>query len=240
MEPAVVSVVGADLVQTSGGLDANCLWLSHFNTSSFVEEVSGLDTPVTSCSVDNDIYKFGFGSIQFNTAPIVPAHFIISNGGLDLGAGDWTIDFWIRPEQVNGVRTILTGNKAVPNAPDTIGPLMITIEDGDVQFYLSTDGSTWDLAEGEVIGSVLAGTWYHVLLQRDGDDVTSYLDGTAGATADVTGETLYDNGDYWTVGYDPQGEAGGDNPYIGHLDELRFCDIPRVSADFSPPTTEYD
>jgi hypothetical protein len=129
----------------------------------------------------------GAGSIELTTSSI----FTINNWGnrsdKQFGTDSFTIETWVKFTQDTSAGQIVLAN----HAPGVGAGLDIAIYNGNLVYNLSSTGSTPDIAQSSVIGTVTANTWYHVALVRNNDNITGYLDGIAGATVTSTASIYY-------------------------------------------------
>jgi len=140
-------------------------------------------------------------------------------------AGDWTVDFRIRPTSVAGTHTIAHFHKTA----DVRG--LHIYSNGTA--LLVDNGST---ASGISAGTIAINTWYHVAVTRQSGTTKLWLDGTL-----IDSEAAQDYGDndsYCMIGRYYGGAATGE--FAGHVDEFRVSKgIARWTANFTPPTRAY-
>lgn len=184
----------------------------------------------------------------------------------DIGATDFTIEFWIKgaaadnraTARCGGIYGWIEGNTVVDrdrfNQRRSFG---IALTSGRVAFGLVTDNDLWTLCGGR---SVLDGQWHHVAVQRTLSGAMSiYIDGTLDAQASgPAGDLSYpDNGTpgnycgpsgnqscansdpYIVIGAEKH-DAGSAYPsFRGWLDELRLSTVRRYSSSFTPPAQPF-
>lgn len=202
----------------SGGIDAYTTLMLHFNnnltdSSSSPKSVSG-----ASVTFNNSIYKFGSYSANFAGwyANVTP-----SGTALQMGTGDFTIDFWMYPTNVTAYRTAITSSTSGVSATSFLARV--------------TDNSYFQVFVGDTAytssGTISTNQWYHVAVVRNSGAVNVYLNGVSvasgvGNTKNLTEEMRYIGGG---LGY-----------FAGQIDEVRFSKgIARWTAGFTPPTSEY-
>lgn len=140
------------------------------------------------------------------------------SAAISLSTGDFTIECWSYSSGVwftnymsSGVGIAITG----------------TI------YYLSTDGSTWNIANGVSIGTWTANQWNHFAFVRNGSVFTPYVNGVAGTTSS-TASAITTNGQAYGIGNNAQGNTGP----IGHVSNFRIVKGTAVyTAAFTPPTS---
>lgn len=175
--------------------------------------------------------KFGTGAATFDgngdylTIP--------DNALLEVGSGDFTIEAWV-------YITSSTGFKSFVSKLLGFGPYLLAVNGTTFVYYLSSNGTSWDVASGVSGGTVSINTWTHLALVRNGSTVTPYLNGTAG-TSTTTTATLIDNSHAFLIGADQGTPAGNYVDFFnGRVDELRFTKgVARYTANFTPPTAAF-
>lgn len=208
--------------------------LLHFNDSdgstTFNDESGKTWTAAGNAQIDTSDNKFGTGSGLFDGA----GDYITTTDTTDwdIGSGDFTIDFWYRPTALGNYNLCGQGEDTLNLSlwswyvqQDGVNKIMGVIISGSTQYQaLST-------------GTVVAGNWYHVAVVRNGNDLTTYLNGVGGTPKNVTGITANNSSEAVSIG-----RLGSRNALYtnGRIDEFRFSKgIARWTANFTPPTQEY-
>lgn len=143
------------------------------------------------------------------------------------GSGDFTIDLWARLARTSGIQILVAQRADVDNRWNLF--LNFSAAQG-LGFYWKPTESY--LVQGSNAGWS-TGTWYHIAVTRNGNEFKIYRDGTALATATLSG-ALPDLNALVYVG------GTADGMFAGHIDELRISKgIARWIANFTPPTDEY-
>jgi hypothetical protein len=197
---------------------------------------------------------FGTGSGQVDRVKIP----LNGNTKANIGAGDFTIEVWIRGNESDndpagscgtGEAAWITGNifidRDVFNSGD-FGDFGLSLYDGRVAF-----GATRDSSGATICGSrnVLDGTWHHVAVTRQASNgrLQLYVDGqldaeaaSTGATGDISYRvgrgTQYPDSDPFLVLAAEKHDAGSGFPsFNGSLDELRLSTTIRYNGNFTRP-----
>jgi hypothetical protein len=176
-------------------------------------------TAVGNAQVDTAQSQFGGASAYFDGTD----DYLVANGDFSQ-AGDFTIECWFRAGRVSGVQNFMTiGNENT----------------GRVTFYI--DGSTlkYDtygaggLPKFSATGTISINTWYHIAAVRSGGTITIYRDGTSVGTASSSGIVGNSTNAYFGAISDSNSD------YQGHLDEIRYSNTARYTANFTPSTTPF-
>lgn len=168
--------------------------------------------------------KFGGSSILFDgTGDYLQME---GNNDFAFGTGDFTIDFWVRPNSVSGSQNLYDSR---PASTDGLYPTIYM--NGTSLRYLVSGA---DRITGATV--LATGTWYHVALVRSGGSTKLYLNGTQ------EGSTYTDSNAYINGASRPRHGCNRDasSCFNGWTDELRVSKgIARWTSNFTPPTLEY-
>ena len=157
--------------------------------------------------------KWGGGSMYFDGTANTGLRSPTGNLNLfNFGTGAFTIEFWARFNSVATDQMVfgLTGSPIVF--------AFYTPSSGTLAYYLSSNGSAWDIASGVSVGSISTGQWYRVALVRSGNTFTPYLNTTAGTTT-TSSAALAATGS-GTILHLGQSTTLGSN-FSGYLDDVR-------------------
>lgn len=182
--------------------------------------------------------------VRIRIDPHVPA---------DIGASDFTIEFWIKARAIDnpggpcttGGTAWINGHTIVDSdifGPGDYGDYGISVYGGRITF-----GVARGLSGNSICGTTLVadGQWRHIAVTRNATTgqlrifVDGRLDGQGdGPTGDISyrdnRETRYANDPYLVLGAEKH-DAGPEYPsYAGLLDELRLSTTLRYSNDFTP------
>jgi hypothetical protein len=198
------------------------------NTNSGIPELSqnNVVQTVSTASVSTSVVKYGTGSLKFNgTSDYLSLPY---NPAVKLGSSNFTIEFWAYFNSVAASQTILADTITASTGFSWV----FFTSTGRLDYYLSSNGTAWNIASAVPIGNVATGQWYHVALVRNGSTFTPYLNGVSGTTT-TSALALYVNSSADLIGAGP----GGINFFNGYLDDVRITNgIARYTANFTPPT----
>lgn len=137
---------------------------------------------------------------------------------------DFTVDCWIRPAAVDGIRTFYdcrTGSGSTSG-------FALFIESGYIKVYAGSRTITG-------LTPIAVDTWYHVAIARSGTATKLFLDGTQEGSTWTTSANFSDGNAIVGKTVDNQ------HYFSGHIDELRISKgIARWTSNFTPPTEEYN
>ncbi len=183
---------------------------------------------------DTGITKLGTGTMLLDgTGDYVEAP-DSNDWRLGYGLGNrFTIDFWVYPANVS------IGSCAIAQGNTTARSWMVksvNTDGGRWEFFASSNGSTWDIADGVSCGNMSLTTWQHYAVVRDGTAIRTYKDGTM--VTDTTGSgDIYASSEKLYVGW----ENVGNVTFNGNFDEIRISNGQArwPSGNFTVRTTEY-
>jgi hypothetical protein len=155
---------------------------------------------------------------------------VTNSTDFDFGAGDFTIEYW-------EYRTVSTIYKPVLSRNNSsYPPYMIGWSDtGNVYFYSSADGASWNVASAVSMGSIITNSWTHYAVTRQGNTFRTFQNGTQISTFTSTatlpaGAAALLIGVYASLTYFFQ----------GYIDELRITKgYARYTGNFTPSTTAF-
>ncbi len=118
------------------------------------------------------------GSVFFNKQPSSFLRTEIDDTDFVLGTDDFTLELW------HNTPTLSTTNGLIMFGPGGYGYYnsFFHFSTADVVMYISSNGSSWDIAQGTKIGERKVDTWHHFALTREGNTFRGFVDGVLGAT----------------------------------------------------------
>ena len=142
------------------------------------------------------------------------------NAAYDFGSGAFTIEGWARPTTASQLAFAARGQST-----GFIGWILST-----TNFLASTNGSTWNITI-TFTSALVANSWNHVAVVRNGDVYTAYLNGVANGTTTVSGSIVA--GTAATI----IGQRAGQADYSGYIANFRIVKGRAVyTSAFTPPT----
>lgn len=149
----------------------------------------------------------------------------------DFGTGDATVEMWIKPANVSGIKHIF-------GRYDT--PAGMVLQQRDAKLHLlasSGGGGSWSLDVAATRNSLTADKWSHVVLQREAGVFTIYCDGVVVLTnSSLSGSLTAGTGQVVRIG----NNLAADQPFAGYIDEVRVTrTVARYPAPFQVPDMSF-
>jgi len=144
----------------------------------------------------------------------------------EFGTGNFTIELLIRPVVVTGTSYIFS--------KINVGGIGYTVyrNGASLEWYCSSNGTTWDMCSAVVIGTIAANTTYHVAVCREGNTFRTFLNGVAGATG-TSSASIINNTNVFAIGAASNAATASFN---GRIDEFRVTKgVARYNGNFTPP-----
>jgi Concanavalin A-like lectin/glucanases superfamily len=209
-----------------GGRDTFTKLLLHFdnNYTDSSPTAKGNGTMAGAGFFSNTIFKFGshsFGNSN-NAYVTFPNH-----ADWEFGAGNFTVDW-------QAYRTA-AGAMIARDLPTTYVPFLFGLASGGVeQCYMTSTGSSWDIASARTFGNQISSAWTHYAITRSGSTFRTFQNGTQQDTW-TSAAAIIGNSNPLCIG-----AYANANNFGGYMDELRISKgIARWTANFTPPTAPY-
>jgi len=158
---------------------------------------------------------------------------ILNNPNINLGSGDFTLECWVYFNAVNIQVTII--NKGWNSSSAYASYLIWMQNDATLRFLASSNGSSWDIANEKVMGTMTSGSWIHIAVTRSGTTFRAFVNGvinnsftftSSASLANIAAQTLF-IGD----------RTNGDTSLNGYISDVRITNgYARYTTTFTPPT----
>lgn len=154
---------------------------------------------------------------------------VANNTALQLGSGDFTIEYWINYSSIAGYITPFTKGYTAA------GDILFQSGNGDGRINIYMSGSVV-ITESS---AATVGQWYHYALVRNGTSLVLYRNGVSvGSATNSTNLTSTQQVGIGATGTAPSGGAVGNYPMTGNISNLRIVKGTAVyTSAFTPPTT---
>jgi hypothetical protein len=200
------------------------------NGSTVFKDLSSSPKTVTntgSVAVNTSVKKFGTGSMAFNGGNYLS---VPTSSAFSLGTNDFTIECWLYFTSNAANQTILALTDGLSGQNFTL----FTPSAGTLSYYLSSNGSSWNIASSISVGSISANQWYHFSLVRIGTTFMPFLNGTIGTTT-TSSAAIYGTSNPVYIGASTYQLPT--YVFTGYMDDLRITKgLARYTQNFTPPT----
>lgn len=207
--------------------------LLHFDganaSTTFTDESGKVWTRSGTTTISTSQYKFAPSSGLFagDGGITTPSH-----TDFEFGAGDFTIDFWCRATAAGQSAGSPLLMRAASATAWTTQPFGMSLAAGtyNLTFAASSNGSSANLANGVVVGTLTQNVWAHVAVVRSGTNIYCFLNGVVGSTTGVSTTALCASSAILAVGTGVYANCY----FPGNIDEFRVSKgVARWAADFS-------
>lgn len=185
--------------------------------------------------LDTAQFKFGRSSLLFDGNDDFVT--FVNDAGMELAAGDFTLEAWVRFNALPGSGTFATfiSKSWVSPTYSYFFGLQNTAGVYTIEFFTSSNGTGLTVQTQRTI-TPSTGVWYHFAVSRQGTSLRIFLNGVQqGATA-TDGTNMFAGGGNLHLGI----SAGATNDLNGWMDEIRISKgIARWTATFNPPGQPY-
>lgn len=154
---------------------------------------------------------------------------LVDSADWDFGAGDWTIDCWIRPNSVTAYHPILS-----QKTTDGIKQWALWTNGTEVEFY-NLSGGAGNIQFATTGANLSVNNWFHIAWVHSGTTYSIYVNGVLKGST-INTNNFEDQTSVLFIGYD---SYFGFN-FNGYIDEFRISKgIARWTTDFIPPVFSY-
>ena len=157
---------------------------------------------------------------------------VTNSTDFDFGVGDFTIEYW-EYRTLSGHQSPILSRHA-----NIYGPYLIGWYDSSVAFlslYMSSNGSSWDIASGVSMGVITTNVWTHYAVTRQGNTFRTFQNGIQIST--------FTSAATFPAGVGPLQIGRYEGTYYfkgGYIDELRITKgVARYTSNFTPSTTQF-
>ena len=187
-------------------------------------------TTNSNAGITSTISKFGSGSCYFDG--LHDRLSISSHESLDMGTGNFTLDFWYYEDQlIMDFPTLVFSTDSWTSGAFGI---RCRSQSNYKVYVLWYNSSPWITSKNYIY----SGQWHHIALVRPGTTISLYVDGylegsnTSSAAIDLAAGGTFNIGGY---------ETPGTTSFNGYIDEIRLNKGSAIwTSDFIPPTAAYD
>lgn len=181
------------------------------NSTTFTDSSSNSRTGTAGGTAVISTTRSRFGSASISVPATSARVTYPAAAAMTLGTSDFTLECWL------WLSTSVTGGVLCSSADYQ---WLLYCNAGALQWYASTNGSTWGIASGTSIGTPTLNTWAHVAISRSGSTFSLYLNGTRSNTVTSSASIYTASTSGFTVG--SPDVAGRRDSAVCFVDEVRF------------------
>lgn len=205
------------------GADASTSFTDSSTNANTVTAVNAavVDTDEAPISTTNDGHIYCPNDIDHLT--------VANDASMTLGSGDWTIEFWVRPESVAlGAQIMYDQRQAAVSS--SLHPTIYATGD-DMHYYVS------GVQQITATAGVTEDAWQHICVEKFSGTTTMYINGEAKGT--YSDSNTYAGGRI-TLGQTGDFPAATGAGLVGHMSEVRVTKgTARYQGAFTPSPHRY-
>ncbi|WP_110955230.1 LamG domain-containing protein [Anaerosinus massiliensis] len=209
-------------------LDEYTVSLLHFNED-FKDETGKVWTANGSPVISADQSKFGGKSLYLDGSSYLTTPY---SDHFNFGTDDFTIDWWEYRKGTSSANQVILGSSntnGVLKRVFSIGHSGDITSHGDVTWWMSSNGTTWDIASGRPMGSAIFGAWTHYALVRHSGTFYAFQNGILKDSLNNS-STVFSSDETINIGLYKAAQF-----FNGYIDELRISKgIARWTENFDP------
>lgn len=218
----------------TGGTFTTSSLLLHFNgtnNSTTFTDSSPNNLTVTSnngAKITSSISKFGNASLFLDGTDDYVT--VVDSSKLDFGSGDFTIEYWeYRINNTNSSPTLARNT-------NSFTPYFIWHGGSStIELYLSSNGSSWDVASAVSMGTIITNAWTHYAVTRNGNTFRTFQNGTQISSFTSAATLPAGSGELQIGRYTTSFYFKG-----GYIDELRITKgVARYTSNFTTSSVQF-
>jgi hypothetical protein len=154
---------------------------------------------------------------------------VADTNALDMGTGDFSIEFWF---YWNASQTVSFPRLLSKGVYATAGTLEICINPANGNVFALYGSNATAIGFG---GATTSNTWHNFVMTRSGTTLRGFVNGIQGGSSPYTVSENFNNATALRIGSSQNNEA-----FNGYIDELRITKgVARYTANFTPPTAAF-
>jgi hypothetical protein len=182
---------------------------------------------VATAKVSRSQSKWGAGSLDVTNASAQVTTPVVTD--FNFGAGQFTVEAWVRPSVNTGLRSLVGQWAATTNLGWWFG-----FNGSNLIFNYSTTGTDTPSVSGSYTPTL--NTWVHIAVDRDASNVLRVYAGGAVIGSATVAATLFASTRSLSIGNNGNTNAGS----LGQIDDLRITKgVARYAGAFTPPTDAF-
>jgi hypothetical protein len=150
------------------------------------------------------------------------------SSNFEFGNGNFTIEFWMYSSGISN-----QGLMSFPHNASNYGQaLFFGGGSSSLQFYSSSDGINWDVANASSLGNINLNAWNHIAVSKSGSSIRTFKNGVLQATITFAGTFAGTYDRCWI------GDTSLNSHYTGLFSNIRVVKGTALyTANFTPPTS---
>lgn len=152
---------------------------------------------------------------------------VADNAALEPTTSEFCIEAFFYTPTVAAGTAVIVGKRATSAG---FGPILIARSTATIRVSLSSNNSSYDVANSVSLGTITTNQWYHVAVYRVGNAWYGSLNGTITTLNPSFSSFLADTNDAWVIGADTNG-----NGFDGNISNVRFVIGSSVYSGASAP-----
>lgn len=220
-------------------------FLAHFDgadgSTSFTDDSSSPLTSATfagAAAVKTTQSKFGGSSLYLDGAGTSKLKIANTNNKINFD-NDFTLEGWFYLNNTAAQQPLFS----METDGDYQGPIIIyNFTGGQITFIGNTVlGSPWDYFFHTSGVSISANTWFHVaVVGKYLSSLKIYVNGIERASSSYSAKVVVKNNGYIYPGHYPYLNGGTPTTMNGYVDEMRYSNYARYTANFTPSTSAFE
>ena len=146
----------------------------------------------------------------------------------DVADGLFTLEGWTRWSSVASFRTVYSKRTNF----STFANLVVLRNGTSLALFATSNGTSWDIANGSAIGTVAIDTWYSWAVTYDGATIRKFLNGAKNAT-DISSTAVITNGGTATVKIGAEAASQTGSQWVASVRLNKG--VCRYTANYTPP-----
>jgi hypothetical protein len=159
---------------------------------------------------------------------------VADNAALELGSSNFCVETWVNYNSLAGSGGVLFGKIADNTSATGAWVISKNSNTGSMNFYATSNGSSYDMFNQANIGTLTAGTWNHIAVYRSGNTFYGALNGVV-TVLGTSSSSIFNNTS--AVGIGAAADGGG--KVASSISNTRIVTGSAVygTSTFTPPTS---
>jgi len=225
--------------EAPGAADPTLMTLLNFTTDPITDETGRHSWAQNDLDIWNDVYADGFGTVYISGGVLgsyavfggYSAYWMetVCNEDFNFYDQPFTIGWYENKLETTSENVSMSSDLANPYPPIRLG--YVNGDSSNVQIHMSSDGATWDIANGKSLGQVKVGSWVYYEVSRDSTGwFYAFADGRL-TDSWYSSLAFPSNYGYWSLGR----TYGGNYCYMGFDSFFIRKGVCLHKTDFEPP-----